>query len=438
MYGKKRGNRRTGSQIWGSAGEAAFSLFFLCVGILFLVRLLNSLVIPEWNANQGFVQDRGTVKMTRVGQQPGGSGVRPEILIRYEVDGQPYEAWTYDIHHQNAVPDYSSDPAAVQEVLRQFVVDQEYAIWRDPADPKVVVLVRGYSWWLWLLLLLPTAFILIGGIGLVYTIFHWGKSVEHREATAQLSRRFSAGVSVGARSGYPTVPQDANLTNSPGTRLKYRLPIDISRGWRLLAIVLACLFWNGIVAVFIISAVSSHRSDHPDWWLTLFVLPFAAVGIGLIYYLVREIRIVSGVGPTHVEISDHPLRPGQSYQVLVSQSGRVTLEQFEVSLVCEEMATYQQGTDTRTDRRVVYRQSLIHFEKVDVIPGASFEQQAGLVVPMECMHSFTSEHNEIQWKIVVHVDLSGWPPFDRSFPVVVCPEHQRVGSFANSAHQYQD
>ena len=46
-------------------------------------------------------------------------------------------------------------------------------------------MIRGYTWLLWLLLLLPVAFIVIGGVGIILTLFHWGKSIEHRVATIQ-------------------------------------------------------------------------------------------------------------------------------------------------------------------------------------------------------------------------------------------------------------
>ncbi len=158
--------------------------------------------------------------------------------------------------------------------------------WYDPSDPATATVVRGYSWLLWLLLLLPIAFILIGGIGLVLALFHWGKSIEHRVASTQRARRLNPLAEEHApRAEFPAVPLDSNITNSPGTRLKYRLPVDLSRGWRLLAILLACLFWNSIVAVFAVIAIDRHLDGRPEWLLTLFVLPFAAVGLAILYFL---------------------------------------------------------------------------------------------------------------------------------------------------------
>ena len=46
MFGKKRGHRRTGSNTWGSLGEAAVFAVFLALGTLFLVLLLRMPVLP--------------------------------------------------------------------------------------------------------------------------------------------------------------------------------------------------------------------------------------------------------------------------------------------------------------------------------------------------------------------------------------------------------
>ena len=55
-------------------------------------------------------------------------------------------------------------------------------------DPGVAVLVRGYSLWFWMLLLVPLGFMVIGGGGLAYTLWHWGKSPEHQAVRGQLGR----------------------------------------------------------------------------------------------------------------------------------------------------------------------------------------------------------------------------------------------------------
>jgi hypothetical protein len=429
MYGKKRGHRRTGSRAWGSLGEALFFGFFLVLGSLFLLGLLNMLVVPEWRVNHAFVETQAKVLMTRLSQPDEKQHddteppvYRPEVLIEYRAAGEVRRKWTYDIHVVRG-RNLSSDRDAQQSALDVFEKGETIPAWYDPANPEVVVVVRGYTWLLWILLLLPVAFILIGGVGLVLTLFHWGKSIEHRVATTQMARRLNPLKEQTDNEAleFPFVPQDSNLTNSPGTRLKYRLPIDLSRGWRLLAILAACLFWNSIVVVFVVVAINRHLEGQGGWLLPVFVLPFALVGVTMIYFFIREMLAATGIGPTQLEISDHPLRPGRKYQVWVSQGGRLTINSLELLLVCDEVACYRQGTDTRTEQVRTFAQQLLYREQVQLLPQAPFDEQCGLETPSSYMHSFKADHNEVRWRLLVRGDIAGWPPFERSFPVVVVP-----------------
>ncbi|HEY2881654.1 MAG TPA: hypothetical protein VGJ15_04460 [Pirellulales bacterium] len=419
IFTKKRGHRRTGSPTLGSAGEALFFAILFITGLAFLVLLLARMVIPEWRANHEFIQTTATVMKARVGESTDSDGkpvYRPEALLHYQADGQDYDSWTFDI-----TGGYSSNQEEVQAIVDRITPDREYWCWYDPLNPAKAVLVRGYRWWFWLLLLLPIGFLSSGGGGLIYVIWHWGKSTEHRAARGQPGRIDLFDTTQPTVKNYPTVPHDADLTNSPGTQLKYRLPANTSQGWRLLGATVACLLWNGIVAGFFVVAVRKHFQGNGDWQLDLFVLPFLLAGGFLVYYFIRELLIATGIGPTLIEISDHPLWPGKTYALHLVQGGSLTMNSLEVLLQCEEVATYRQGTDSRTDRRVVHRQNVFHRNQFEIAPGQNFEALFDLHVPPLAMHSFKSDHNEVQWKLVVRGNVEGWPPFERSFPVVVYP-----------------
>ncbi|OHB68171.1 MAG: hypothetical protein A2V70_19695, partial [Planctomycetes bacterium RBG_13_63_9] len=260
-----------------------------------------------------------------------------------------------------------------------------------------------------------------------YRLLHWGKSAERRAAMLQRrQQRDLFGTNGAAARKFPSIPNGIDIINSPGIKLKYRLPIAKSPGWVLFGALLTCLFWNGIVSVFVVLAVRGHFDGRPDWFLTLFVVPFALVGIALIVYFVRQFLVTTGVGPTLVEISDHPLHPGQKCQLFVSQSGRLTLNSIRVLLVCQEEATYRQGTDTRTETREVYRQEVFRRENFEVRRGLPFKAECELDVPAGAMHSFRADHNEIAWKLIVQGDIARWPDYERPFPLVIRPANGRT------------
>jgi len=175
------------------------------------------------------------------------------------------------------------------------------------------------------------------------------------------------------------------------------------------------------VAMFVLVAVNHHIEGKPDWFLTIFVIPFVLIGIWLSVFFVRQLLFATGIGPTIVEVSEHPLYPGERYRLFVQQAGRLRMKSLKVLLVCEEEATYRHGTDARTECRQVYEQPLFERADFEVQHGVPFEVQCDLELPPLAMHSFKSDHNEVNWKILVKGDVSGWPGFQRSFPVVVYP-----------------
>ncbi len=336
VWGKKRGNRRTGSQLLGTVGEVAFSSALFMLGVVSLTALVLAQTL-------------------------------------------------------------SASP---------------------PFPP-------GFGFWV--LVLVLSSFVLLGGGGVVWTILHASVTRERRSAlvgrAVHLDLRGSAEEADAPRVVFPNIPSDANLTNSPGVKLSYRLPVVQSPAWRLIFASVFGLIWNISAAVLIFFAMRSVISGRPEWFLVMFIIPFVAVGAWVVRDFVRQILIQTGIGPTQVEISDHPLRPGASYQVYLSQGGRLWMRSLALSLVCEEAATYQQGTDLRTETKSVFDRQIFRKTDFRIDPGLPFEHQCAVEIPADAAHSFQSEHNAVNWKLVVRGEADAWPPFERAFPVIVHPAH---------------
>lgn len=437
LYEKKRGDRRTGSRLFGNLSEALFFGFFLIVGCIAFAGMFGGLVWPEWRANRQFAAARCVVLGKQVHESPATENdpatYLPEIHIRYEIDGRQYDEKTYDVAGST-----SADRTAVEAMIRPFDVGQEYPCWYDPIDPHRVVLVRGYSGWLYLLLLIPISFIAIGGAGVVFTLVHWNTSDERRALLAQRTARLDLfDVEAGGERNLPTVPASSNITNSPGTTLAYRLPIAAETTWSLTATAIACLCWNGIVAIFVVMAVQSHARGEPNWFLTAFIAPFLVAGLALIGYFVRQFVVMSRAGTTRIEISHHPLRPGERGEILLSQVGRATMNSLEIWLVCDEKASYRQGTDTRIETRRVYEHRCFTRENFQIHAGTPFEIRCSVAVPDTAMHSFASAHNAVSWKLMVKGNVVGWPQYQRAFQIVVAPSLHRQSRHEPSAYQAQ-
>lgn len=418
-YGKKRGERRTGSRRLGRLGEALFSFVLLAVGVVVLLLMLTQLVLPEWRASNRFVETECHViqGLVRSDEEENNKRYWPDLLIRYEFDGTVYETWTYQL-----APEYSSDRAESQRVLDQYVVGEKVPCWVDPDNPSRVVLVRSFRWWLWLLLLLPVSFIVIGGGGFIYVLLHSSTSAERRAALAKKAADLDLFDAADARGpDFPQAPDCSHLTDSPGTQLAYRLPVDVSPGWKLFGMFVMTLFWNAIVGLATYGVVRGFLEGGGHWLAVAFLVPFAAVGGGIFVMFVRQLMITTGIGSTRVEISGHPLAPNEEYEVFLSQTGRLRFNSLKVLLVCEEEATYQQGTDTRTATETVFRETVYEQKHFEVQRGSAFEVRFSVRLPASAMHSFQSDHNEIRWRLVVLGDVARWPDYKRRFPLIVYP-----------------
>ncbi len=426
LYEKKRGNRRTGSPTVGNLGEAVFFGIFFVVGCGALAYMLAALVWPEWRANRQFEETTCTIIDQRVGSPPRDvwaerelepATFRPEFKVRYDADDGIYEADNvYD-----ATNLYSADEASARRILEQFEVGHQYPCWYDPLNPGRVVLVRGYSAWLYVSLLIPLSFIVIGGGRMIYALVHWNASEERRSVMDQRAGQLDLFEGGASERDFPTVPTDANLTNSPGTTLAYRLPMSTTPGWKLFATVAAAVAWNALVALFLVMAVGSFTRGAPDWLLAASTVLFLAGGLWLAAYASRQVIMTTSVGPTRVEISNHPLVPGKPYEIFLSQAGRFTMRALEVWLACEERVTYLQGTDTRTERRRVYERRCFVRENIEIAQGLPFESRCQVEVPRGAMHSFLAAHNDVSWKLIVKGSVAGRAEFQREFQIVVNP-----------------
>lgn len=415
LYGKRRGVWLTGSRKLGALALGLFFAIVFLAGGVGLGNILVTWVIPEWRLNHAYVETVGEVLESRVGVDPlDGTRYRPEIRVAYSVGVQHYRTWTtYHVHGG-----YTNNRRLVASIVDRFRPGRSYSVWYDPHNPERAALTRGYTWSAWAMLLVPVPFLATGGLGLVYIVAGWNKSAERRAALAQRVSQLDPARA--SQRGFPFVPGESDLTSSPGTTLAFRLAAQ-TPAWSLLAFLLACLFWNGIFSVLLTVVVRSHAAGNTEWFLTAFTVALGLVGVLLVWGFFRHLREVTRVAPTIVEISSHPLRPAGDYELYVAQTGPLHLERFRVLLVCEEEATYSQGTNSRTMRRRVYQEELFCREGLRIPAGTLFETRCRLRLPPRAMHSFQAGHNQVRWKVLVEGSSPRRPYFERSFTVHVYP-----------------
>jgi hypothetical protein len=279
----------------------------------------------------------------------------------------------------------------------------------------------SHGWWPWLAVVIPLALIGYGLAGLVALVWQNIASSERRAAVAQMA---AEELTVGElpRRAPPAVPPIDAVIDSPGVRLAYRLPIDAASGWVSLTMAAVCLAWNTLVAMFVVQVIRQHLDGRPNWLLTWLMVPFVMAGAWTLGALARQVVLDIIIGTTRLEVSQHPFYPGGTFRGLVLQTGRSHVRWFQVQLVCEEQAIYQQGTDTRRATHPVYRGSVFHQRKFDITPRQAFEAEFDIPVPDSAMHSFVSPHNAVIWTLVVRGRMARWGEFERRFPIYVYPK----------------
>lgn len=424
LFAKKRGHRRTGATEWGALADGLFHALLLVAGLFFGGLLVSGVVAPEWRVNNDFVGTRCTILgkgVARIVERAaGGTEVthwQPRVLVRYAGEGlERSESWAH-----LAVQDVYPDRAAAVARLSPWRVNAEVPGWYDPRDPRELVLTRGYSGWLWLLgLLLPGALVVIGGTGLARRLRAWGRSEERLAASSGIPDLLDPlAHPVASAPGHPTVPIWDDLVNSPGTLLRYRLPVESPESWTLVGFSVFAALWNLVVVVLAVGL--GLFGGRCDWWVAALLVPFAIVGLGGVVLVARGALMAAAIGSTQVEISAHPLYPGERYDVLVTQGGSGVVRQIDLSLELEEVSTFRQGTDTRSEQITVQRHGVAAARDIQPDPMARLELRGVVSVPADAMHSFASAHNAVRWKLVVRGTPDRGPWFTRVFPVVVLP-----------------
>lgn len=420
-WGKKRGARRSGSRLLGSLGEALFYTFLFLLGSLSLVVILTSVRLGTWPSRHYFpelffVEVTGKVvdqRRTSIDPPVDSPNVQPEILVKLKTQSEP--VWV-------RIADAPIEPEAALLELEKFEIGQDFTCWHALGDFRQLQTTEPTRYRFTLVIVTLVSLILIGAGGVGRTVVQEGTTPERRASIAQRASDLDlAGDTNHTIIDYPSVPDDVEMTNSPGIHFAYRLPIAHSPVLRLLAAVVFSLVWTSIAAVFVQVVVGGFLEGKGEWMLGIVTVAFVALASWSVYDLFQQLAFLVGIGPTSVEISHYPFYPGASCRLLLTQGSHMDLQYLKLLLACDEQATYRQGTDVRTEVRRVREDAILDLEQAQSKRDSAFEYECELRIPENVMHSFQSPNNSIQWKLIVNGKVGNWP-FERVFPIVVFPE----------------
>jgi len=320
------------------------------------------------------------------------------ILYQYEFDGRTYKCDRYDF-----IGGSSSGYRGKARVVAMYEAAAHPVCYVNPDNPNEAVLKRGFHAKL-LLALFPLPFLLVGVGGVIHTLR--GK----KDATAAPGRSWMP-------RRRASTPADLSVLRPATDGGAVVLEPKYSGAVKLFGAILAAVVWNGIVSIFVFQIVDGFRHGDPDWFHTLFMLPFVAVGIGLFTLVVYQLLAVFNPRP-RLELSSATIPLGGAAELQWSFTGHTNrIGQFTVTLRGIEEARYRRGTNTYTDKNTFYEMELYQTSSTAEIASG----QVGFVLPQETMHSFEAENNKIIWNLDVHGDIRRWPDVKESFKITVTP-----------------
>jgi hypothetical protein len=405
--------QKSGNQMSPGCGCVFFSIFFVAGLALSIVMLYQ--VREGWRIHHDYVPGTCTILDKRLVSSSDSDGTTYKAEFDFEVivyegaeaggTSKRFKATGYD-----GVNVSSSGRSGKEEILAQYIVGNAYPCWYDPSDPTKAVLAMPSAWYA-LFLLFPLPFLAVGVGGIVWSLKQ--RNVAKLSPEAQL-----AGKAQTVFSAEGVIPE---IKTQPGASLTYRLALDQSERAAAIGLGIFGLIWTGVTGGIWISVWSSR-----DWFGVIFLSLFVLVGLAILSAAVWQALIGWGIGRTVVEVSEYAPRPGQPFEILIAQHGHMTVNELSVWLVCEEKATYRQGTNTRTDTHRILEKKL-DARTGFVISGSGAEElRTKTEIPADAMHSFKAGHNAIQWIIEVRGDIERWPDFKRTFAIRVPAQASRA------------
>lgn len=313
-----------------------------------------------------------------------------DILYEYETAGHRLRSNRFGFLDVS-----SSGYDGKRAIVDRYPPGAEATCWVDPDDPAMAVLDRSFQL-IYLLGLFPLVFVVIG----------WALVAHMRKQARPLS----------------PVATTADDIEATAASVPVELEPQVSPLGKLVAMVLFACIWNGIVSVFVWQVVQGWSSGHPDWMLTVFMVPFVLVGLALIVGVGYTTLALVNPRP-HLRLTPGRPRLGDQLRVEWRFSGRISrIRRLHIVLKGREEATYQRGTDTVTDEKV--------FAAYDVVDTANDWEigrgVAEVVAPEDGMHSFEATHNKIVWTLEVEGEIRRWPDVDDAFPITILPLPQET------------
>lgn len=375
-------------------GAGLFLSSFLGIFGLAGLAVLIFFVIPMWTKYfeaQSWEPTTATVVWSKVSTHDSDT-YSADIFYKYNHSGRLYKSNSVGLMGGS-----SSGRSGKQDKVNDHPRGKQITCFVNPDNPHDALLERDMGWWA-AFSLFPLPFIAVGLVGLVGLIFDLKKKKNEPLSSATKPRSNHSG-----------------LAHEPSYRKEFK-PLKKRIDW-IFGSILTAAFWNGIISVFLFQVIEAWQKGDPDWFLTLFLIPFVFVGMGMILNIFYRLIACFNAAPI-LTISPAEITLSETTQLKwKTLSGEQKLKHFTIYLVGEEAAERERGKGTVTDISIFYEQALIDTKD----PRKIRRGEAEISLPTDTMHTWESDSNAIQWSLRVRAKISFWPDIKDNYDVTVLP-----------------
>ena len=320
-----------------------------------------------------------------------GTTYSPDIFYSYRFQNEPHRSNSYSLMSGS-----SSGRDSKQEIVDAYPRDHKFTCYVNPDKPWQAVVERKLGWFA-LFGLFPLPFMAIGFGGIWWMIFRSGKNDP------------ASPNAVSARKNTPN-----HLSSTIPTASK---PKGGGRWGKLFGHLFFALFWCGITSVFVVIAWKSWAKGEPEWFLTIFIIPFVLIGLFLVFSLPHTFLGI--FSPRFdFDLRDPDLKPGLATKFRWKQSGGSgRLTEMTLTLVGQEQATYRRGTDRTTAHSTFYQKELFRTTHLPEM----ISNECDLIFPAEALPSFEGQHNKILWFLKIHGAVHRRPDVKEEIPLILQP-----------------
>jgi hypothetical protein len=371
------------------ASVAFFAVFALAggAGMYFLLirPALKVLDARDWDAVPC------TVISSRVKSHSSDDGTTysVDILYSYEVHGREFRANRY-----NFVGGSSSGYDGKAKVVAQYPPGTSSICYVNPEDANDSVLHRGFTPVMWFGLL-PGLFLAIGVAGMCGKLGTFGA----RSTPAPSPNAFAEGAVVLKPKASPIAKFLGGLFFS--------------------------LFWNGIVSVFVVHVIGMWRTGRgggEKWFLTLFLIPFVLIGIGMVFFTIHSFWGLFSPR-VRLRLAQASVGLGESVELSWEFTDRTDrIRDLHLQLEGRHESDEGSGKNRRTKTDVFYSADLAHFTSTNDI-------RAGNVlctIPRDHAASDSEGAQRVTWVIRLKATIEFGADLNDEYPIHVVPTSETI------------